>query len=153
LRQRRIFELARARQLPAMAIEEEVLRLLECVIRQAANPNIPITRVADNRTNRELVYRTENAIGARFDQSLRLSDIALSAGASVFHLCRVFRALTGFTIHSYLKRLRVRHGLEEVCDSPLPSPQAPISRVALDLGFAHHSHFTSAFRREFGAPP
>lgn len=143
LQQRRIFEAARTASLPVLAIEEQVIRLLEDAI-----PKDRVQAFAQfSRRSRELVYEVESLLGARLDQSLRLAEIAAHTGASVFHLCRTFRALTGRPIHAYLTQLRVREGLERVCG------RDSISAVAMDLGFTHHSHFTSSFHREFSATP
>ena len=38
--------------------------------------------------------------------------------------------------------------LERIAD-----PALPLTELALDLGFASHSHFTDTFRRTFGRPP
>jgi AraC family transcriptional regulator len=143
LQQRRIFEAARTGSLPGIAIEEQVIRLLEDVI-----PKSPVHTIAHvPKRSRDLVYEVETYLGAHIDQSLRLADIAAHVGSSVFHLCRTFRAVTGRPIHRYLTQLRVRAGLERVCG------RTSLSAVALDLGFTHHSHFSNSFHREFGATP
>jgi AraC family transcriptional regulator len=143
LQQRRVFEAARTGFLPALAIEEQAIRLLEGVI-----PKGPAHTLAQvPKRSRDLIYEVETFLGARIDQSLRLADIGAHVGSSVFHLCRTFRAVTGSPIHRYLTQLRVRAGLERVCGG------SSLSAVALDLGFTHHSHFSNSFHREFGATP
>jgi len=124
-----------------LAIEEIVLLLLDRVIGNA-------TAAGQAAKRRALVHETECFLAARFDQQLSLAGIAAHAGASVYHLCRTFREETGLALHQYLNQLRIRHALGIVRDST-----APLSRIAVDLGFAHHSHFTSAFRRGFGVTP
>ena len=123
-----------------LAIEETVLLLLDRVIGNAA--------AGPDAKRRALVHETECFLAAHFDQPLSLVEIAAHAGASVYHLCRTFREDTGLALHQYLNQLRIRHGLGAVRDSA-----APLSSIAVDLGFAHHSHFTSAFRRGFGVTP
>jgi AraC-like DNA-binding protein len=59
----------------------------------------------------------------------------------------VFREVTGQTLHEYRLDLRVRAALEML------ESGADLSRVAQDLGFASHSHFTSVFRRRAGMTP
>ncbi len=146
LQQRRIFELARTCSSvdisDSLRIEEQAVGLLESVLPQPRKSGPAI-----QPSTREMVHRAEILLSARFDQPLSLSEIAIASGASVFHLCRSFRRYTGLPLHSYLKRLRVRHGLERVVS------KRSLSEVATDLGFAHHSHFTHAFRREFEATP
>ena len=51
-------------------------------------------------------------------------------------------------MHAYRVQLRLRHALERVAE-----PAADLASVALDLGFASHSHFTAAFRRAYGRTP
>jgi AraC-like DNA-binding protein len=36
---------------------------------------------------------------------------------------------------------------------PLADGAGDLTRIALDLGFSSHSHFTAAFRRHFGLTP
>jgi AraC-like DNA-binding protein len=69
-------------------------------------------------------------------------------GASPFHLSRIFTAEVGVPIHRYLVRLRLRLALELMSQRP-----RDLSWVALEAGFASHSHFTAAFRAEYGVPP
>jgi AraC family transcriptional regulator len=140
LHQRRIFELARRGGSNALQIEEESIALLERVI--------PRANASRTEYNRGTVHEVELLLSARFEQPLKLSEIAAHVNMSVFHLCRTFRRVTGWSIHAYLKQLRVRHGLERVC-----SGNTSLNVIATDLAFAHHSHFTSAFHHSFGAAP
>ena len=108
---------------------------------------LALTRAADNNGAR--------APGANFEPwyrffpwDLDLARIADQVDASPYHLCRVFREFTGFAVHQYLRQLRIRHGLESVLETA-----DPLGRIAVDLGFTHHSHFTNAFRRDFEITP
>jgi AraC family transcriptional regulator len=142
LLQRQLFnDVVQGRIADPIAIEETVLLLLERVIGGA-----PLA--VRGWKSRALVHDTECLLASRFDQPLLLSQIARHVGASVYHLCRTFRQETGLALHQYLSQLRIRHGLAVVCESAMP-----LSRIAVDLGFAHHSHFTDSFRREFGITP
>ncbi|HET8947790.1 MAG TPA: helix-turn-helix transcriptional regulator [Candidatus Polarisedimenticolia bacterium] len=98
--------------------------------------------------HRELAEAAQAVLGAGFRRQVRLASMAAHLGVSPAHLCRVFRKATGRSIHDYLTRLRLRAALE-----PLASGERDLSALAFDLGFSSHSHFTSAFRREFGLHP
>ena len=50
-------------------------------------------------------------------------------------------------LHAYRDQLRLQGAL------PRLAAGEDITRVALDLGYSSHSHFTWAFRRRFGVPP
>jgi methylphosphotriester-DNA--protein-cysteine methyltransferase len=54
--------------------------------------------------------------------SSRLADIAETVGASMFHLCRCFRAGTGLTLHEYRTQLRLRGALERSSPATAISP-------------------------------
>ena len=66
----------------------------------------------------------------------------------MFHLARVFKARTGFSLHAYRNQLRLRAALERLAE-----PGVDLIDIALDLGFSSHSHFTDTFRRSFGKTP
>jgi hypothetical protein len=55
---------------------------------------------------------------------------------------------TGVTLHGYVAGLRLRAALEE-----LAKGCPDLGLLALELGFSSHSHFSAAFRQEFGRPP
>jgi AraC family transcriptional regulator len=76
-----------------------------------------------------------------------LTEIASAVGASPYHLTRAFKRTTGLSLHAYRMQLRLQAGLERVAAGE------PLDRVAVDCGFAHHSHFTAAFRKHFGTTP
>jgi AraC family transcriptional regulator len=97
---------------------------------------------------RDLVARVHEIISSGFAEPLSVEFIAKSVGCSPFHLSRIFRRATGLTLHRAIVRRRLREGLERLLDEPLH-----ISRIALDVGFASHSHFTDAFRDEYGHSP
>lgn len=85
-----------------------------------------------------------------FDPAARvtLGDLAARLHSSPFHLARVFRAETGFTLAGYRQALRLRAALER-----LPLSAGELTTLALELGFSSHSHFTASFTREYGVPP
>lgn len=73
-----------------------------------------------------------------------VEELCVSPG----HLCRIFKAQTGVSIHQYLLQLRLREGAEAVL-----AGERDLSLLAIRLGFSSHSHFTESFRRTFGVPP
>jgi AraC family transcriptional regulator len=78
----------------------------------------------------------------------RLAGVAHAVHCSPFHLARQFRAVTGETIARYLMRLRLACALQR-----LAAGETALARLAVELGFAHHSHFTARFRATFGVTP
>ncbi|HXN25347.1 MAG TPA: AraC family transcriptional regulator [Candidatus Dormibacteraeota bacterium] len=104
------------------------------------------TGTDDDHTGRAEAARTY--LASRLYERVTLDEIARGVHASPFHLVRVFQQRTGVSIHRYLTRLRLRVSLERLADGA-----NDLTALALELGFSSHSHFTDAFRREFGRTP
>jgi len=104
-----------------------------------------------NATDADHADRVEAAktyLASRLGARVTLDDVAHAAGASPFHLTRIFHQRTGAPVHRYLIRLRLRAALERLADGA-----NDLTELALELGFSSHSHFTDTFRREFGRAP
>jgi AraC-like DNA-binding protein len=152
--QRRLFvEVSRsacADPFAPMRIEERVIILLDRVLAQAygsargaspaPRPKLPHAR--------DLAEAAKRWIAPRVAERLTLGRAARALGCSVFHLCRSFHRAAGQTLHAYRDQVRLRMALER-----LESGDRDLSRLALDLGYSSHSHFTSGFRRSFGVTP
>ena len=148
-RQRALFERATSAQAAdVFSIEEGVIHLVERAMLQAASGHRRHQASAVSSHHRSLSRDVEVVLSGEFDQPLSLTDLARRVGASVYHLCRVFRAVTGSTMHQYRQRLRLRAALEAVTCG-----RATLTQIAVNLGFPSHSHFTRAFRLEFGVLP
>ena len=87
-------------------------------------------------------------LASRIGERVTLDDVAGAVHTSPFHLARIFQEQTGVPVHRYLTRLRLRASLERLLDGA-----EDITTLALELGFSSHSHFSDAFRREFGRAP
>lgn len=94
------------------------------------------------------VHAVMQYLAGTYRMRVSLSDIAEAVGLSSFHLCRVFHAIAGKTIHQYLLSLRLEAAAVELLQS-----RASITEIAHGVGFASHAHFTALFTRTFGAPP
>jgi AraC family transcriptional regulator len=77
-----------------------------------------------------------------------LATIAQAAACSPFHLSRLFRRHTGRSLHAHRDDLRMMLALQR-----LQGGETNLARLAVDLGYAHHSHFSAAFKRRFGTAP
>jgi AraC-like DNA-binding protein len=127
-----------------LAVEEPGIAFL----RQVTAGTAPGAGVPASAAARRAVERAHEIISTDFRQRLTVTSLASAAGCSPFHLSRVFRTATGMTLHRAVLRRRLREGLEWLLDEP-----DRVTTIALASGFASHSHFTDAFRREFGCSP
>ena len=137
-----------AREGAVLAVSELLVRLVgEALESLRGRRRDARHREGTPAAHRRAIERARETIAARFAERLTLDDIARDSGYSATHLCEVFRAETGMTIHRYLNRLRLLVALEGLEGAP------SLSRLAYQVGFSSPSHFATAFRREFGHPP
>ena len=131
-------------------IVEESFEILNRVLADAHDHPIalPEPLSAKLRRQHERVDEVKRRLVDHLDRPISLESIASDLGISIYSLCRIFRRHTGDSIYRYSKRLRLRHGL-----TLLERPGAPLAELALDVGFSQQSHFTEAFRREYGTTP
>lgn len=140
--QRSLFTaLERGAPLDTASVDEAVIQLLGRVLR-AANG-----RASRRGHAREAVEHAKTIIASDATGNLPLRQLSRAVGLSPYQLCRDFRALNGTTMTRYRHSLRLRMALERLDRS------RDLTELALDLGYSSHSHFTYAFRREFGIPP
>jgi AraC-like DNA-binding protein len=110
-------------------------------------PPSDVARQSSSR-RRSLVDRARRRLAQAPGSPHPLPELAEWLGVSAFHFARVFRAETGLSVHQYLLRLRMAGALRR-----LSCYKTDLSRLALELGFSSHSHFTATFRKEFGVNP
>jgi AraC family transcriptional regulator len=77
-----------------------------------------------------------------------LRAIADACGLSVGHFSRAFRTSTGLAPHAWLLQARV-----EAAKALLRKPDASLSKIARECGFADQSHFSRVFAQRVGLSP
>jgi AraC-like DNA-binding protein len=150
LRQRRLFLRLSRGGVDPLEAEQAVLEVIASSLAEASGKRVSQgsgTRRGDE-ARRDLVERARAAIARGVTDRLTVATLARDLGTSAFHLCRVFRAGTGMTLHEYRLELRLRMLLDRLTTT---SPE--LSRIALELGFASHSHMSALLRRRTGWTP
>lgn len=94
----------------------------------------------------ERINRVLDYIPAHLDGDLSLTRLAEVACFSQFHFHRIFHSITGETLNNHVRRIR----LERAASLLKASPDARITDVALDAGFAGLAEFSRAFKLHFG---
>lgn len=139
--QRRLFTAVAGGHFDRAEVDEIALRVFDRVLDAA---RMPVRRDA----MRDAIEATKRAIAAAPSRNISLRTLAHATESSPFHLCRAFRRLTGMTITAFRHSLRVRLALDRLRDR-----SADLTELALDLGYASHSHFTAVFHRHTGLTP
>ena len=94
------------------------------------------------------VLQVRDRMLANLEEDFTLDALARDAGMSITVLKDKFSAVFGQSVFNYLREARLHHakvGLE--------TKGWTVSQAAYFVGYRHHSNFTTAFRRKFGAPP
>jgi AraC-like DNA-binding protein len=87
-------------------------------------------------------------VAAHFDGEITLDQVAPLCRLSPAQFCRTFRKAHGMSFGQYLMRYRIDRACER-----LASPAAVVKNVAYSVGFADHSYFSRAFKRQVGVSP
>jgi AraC-like DNA-binding protein len=147
LLQRRIYEhITGGRAVDVMWVEEAMVALAARIAPAIfGNATPPAARERTRRLHAEVTDETRRLLALRYREAPSLGEIAACVGVSPFHLARVFRRHARMPIHAYCMQLRLRAALDALDDD--------LTRLALDLGFSSHAHFTTAFRSSFGMAP
>ena len=94
------------------------------------------------------VQRLEEWIGAHLAKDICLAQLAQIAGFSPAHFVRLFRNSLGCSPYRHVLRMRLERARHLLLASDLP-----ITAIAAETGFANQSHLTTAFVRQYKAPP
>ena len=92
--------------------------------------------------------RLADFIEAHLAESLRLAQMAELAGLSPFHFARAFKQSFGVPPHRYHTQRRI-----ERAKTLLTEQIATVTEIALAVGFAETSSFSTAFRKATGLAP
>jgi AraC-like DNA-binding protein len=111
----------------------------------AATPNR--RRAATAELHAEAVDGVRALVTVDLAARLSLDDLAAVVHLSPFHLSRVFREVTGTSIHAYRTEVRLRASLDRIAAG------GELADIAAELGFASHAHLTDRFKRAYGMSP
>lgn len=137
--------LAAARRGPreALLVEELALRLVATLLRAPATGGAKLVK-----SQRDLAEAARGVLHRDLDRALSLADVAAEVGSSPFHVCRVFAAATGMTLHRYRVGMKLRAAVGLLLETELP-----LASIAAATGFHDRSHLSRVVARHAGIPP
>ena len=94
------------------------------------------------------LLRAKDLMDRRYAEPLDVATLAGEAYASPAHFARSFKRAFGETPHRYLQRRRIERAADLIRNT-----DAPLTEIALHVGFATPSSFTRAFKEVTGRPP
>ncbi|HEX2877638.1 MAG TPA: helix-turn-helix domain-containing protein [Polyangiaceae bacterium] len=96
----------------------------------------------------ERIRRGVDYVETKLDEDVALSDVAKAAGVSQWHFQRIFKALTGETLKTYIRSRRLAASLDRLLTTELR-----VLDIALMAGFESQEAFARAFKVAFGLTP
>jgi AraC family transcriptional regulator len=112
-------------------------------VRKSAQIELSRAGPVDRRLRRAIEFMHDN-----FSRELALEEIALAAYLSEYHFARLFKQITGVTVHVYLANIRLEHARKLLAETKLA-----ISEIAIRVGYQSQSHFTKIFKSVTGVTP
>jgi len=95
----------------------------------------------------KLVDRAKLLLSSDVMRRWTLSEIASELRVSPVYLTQVFQQVEGLPLYRYQLQLRLARALDLLARSN------DLTTLAFELGFSSHSHFSSAFRQQYGYSP
>jgi AraC-like DNA-binding protein len=95
----------------------------------------------------ELASHVKAYLAEHAADPVRLSELSRAAGVSPDQLAYNFQKVEKVSIARYVLRTRMERAASKLGSAD------DLARLALDLGFASHSHFSTAFLRWAGCAP
>jgi len=106
-----------------------------------------VSKVISSR-DRERILSAVSYIECSFGESCSVDALANISNYSRYHFMRLFKAVTGQSANQYLINTRLRAAVARIAET-----KAPLSEIALDVGFNDISHFNTCFRAMFDCTP
>jgi AraC-like DNA-binding protein len=96
---------------------------------------------------RDLKEGVENYVEKNMNRKILLENIAKHVGYSKSHLCRKFKKNTGYTVKSYITKLRFEEARKELRNG------ISVSRATENCGYDTLNGFEKAYKKEYGHSP
>jgi AraC-like DNA-binding protein len=127
----------------AVGVKREIIyRLLTSASGRQLYQNIVLDQ-QDRGISKAIAWLKE-----RFDQPVKVEDLAQATNMSVSTLHHRFKAVTTMGPMQYQKQLRLQHARALLLNSDIDA-----STAAYKVGYESQSQFSREYRRLFGAPP
>lgn len=137
-------QLDAAREMERLETSHEIAvasrRIVEGIVRPLTDPTLTHTQM--------LIDRALQILEKHYHKDLTDDMVARELGLSTSHFRHLFREATGQPFRKYLIAVRLEGARRMILEG-----DAPISEIALDVGFTGLAHFSRAFAQRFGVSP
>jgi AraC family transcriptional regulator len=117
------------------------------LIRHTLGHNVSHTAQHRNGRSKKIADRAKLILHSDLSRRWTLKDVAALIGISPIYLTDVFCRVEGLPLYRYHLRLRLARALSVLADYD------NLTKLALDLGFNSHSHFSAVFKQTYKQTP
>ena len=96
----------------------------------------------------EHIIKVLRYIESNLDGDLDIETLSRVAGYSPFHFCRLFKFSLGFSVNTYIVKMRMLRATSNILNS-----KKSIIEIALDIGYKTPNGFNKAFKKVFNISP
>lgn len=101
-----------------------------------------------SRSDQAKILEARELLIRRLDSPPSLLELARLVGLNEYKLKRGFKDIYGSSVYAYLRNRRMEKAWEL-----LRTGEMNVSQAAVQVGYANFSHFSVAFRKQFGCNP
>ena len=138
--------LAQANPKAQQCLQDTIVDLIATGLATLDHSKVELAKPAQNLMIRANAYINENIA----DPDLDRNNLANALGISLRRLSELFK-LEGITIAAHIRQLRLQRIALDLADPRYQSQ--PISEIAMRWGIQNFQHFSTTFKRQFGASP
>ena len=95
----------------------------------------------------ESIEKSKNYILEHLTEPITAEELASESGYSLYHFCHVFSNVTGYSVGTYIRNLRLAMAAEDLLYGQ------SVMDVSCKYAFDTQSGFAKAFRRQYGMSP
>lgn len=110
-----------------------------------------VTEPAVTPENRRMADRIKPALDhilQHYPQEISIETLSQLCAMSIYHFCRVFKAVTGDSAISYINQLRISKA-----SALLRTSNLSVAEIASVVGYSDVSYFSRCFKKQMGLSP
>lgn len=126
-------------------------KITECLAMFLQNLGVKESReekVTVNEIIKEKIYEAKDILLNEYMNPPSLHDLAIRVGTNECTLKKAFREVFNTTVFGYLLNYRLNLAAHYLRDT-----KKTIQEIATTVGYEHHSHFCTAFKKKYGISP
>jgi len=130
-----------------LSIRACLLDITAWLLRRWNNSSLP----AQNTEYYSVYFKMQpvfNLINEQYQKNITTQEAADKINMSVHHFCRLFKKLTGYSFHNYIRKLRIDKAIKQ-----LLTTSDSIKQISYAVGYNNESFFIRVFREDIGMSP